>query len=31
MVEAYCVVCKEKGVEMSNPVIGRTSKRWIHC
>jgi hypothetical protein len=26
MVKAYCVVCKEKNVEMKDPVIGRTSK-----
>ncbi len=26
MVEGYCVVCKEKGVKMKNPVIGKTSK-----
>ena len=26
MVEGYCVVCKEKGVKMDNPVIGKTSR-----
>lgn len=26
MVEGYCVVCKEKGVKMDNPVIEKTSK-----
>lgn len=26
MVTGYCVVCKEKGVEMKDPVIGKTAK-----
>ncbi len=26
MVKGYCVVCKEKGVEMKNPEIHKTSK-----
>lgn len=26
MVNAYCVVCKEKGVEVKDPVINKTSK-----
>ena len=26
MVKGYCVVCKQKGVEMKNPVIKKTSK-----
>ena len=26
MVKAYCVVCKEKGVEMKDPVIEKTSR-----
>lgn len=26
MVKAYCVKCKEKGVEMKNPEIHRTTK-----
>ncbi len=26
MVKAYCVVCKEKGVEMKSPVIEKTSR-----
>ncbi len=26
MVEGYCVVCKEKGIKMDNPVIGKTSR-----
>jgi hypothetical protein len=26
MVKGYCVVCKEKGVEMKDPVINKTKK-----
>jgi len=26
MVKAYCVVCKEKGVEVKDPVINKTVK-----
>lgn len=26
MVKGYCVVCKEKGIEMKNPVIEKTSR-----
>lgn len=26
MVKGYCVVCKEKGVQMKNPVIGKTAR-----
>ena len=26
MVQGYCVVCKEKGVKMKEPVIGKTSR-----
>ena len=26
MVTAYCVKCKEKGVEMSAPEVGKTEK-----
>lgn len=26
MVKCYCVVCKKKGVDMKDPVIGRTSR-----
>ena len=26
MVKGYCVVCKEKGVEMKDPVIEKTSR-----
>lgn len=26
MVQAYCVVCKKKGVEMKDPVIEKTSR-----
>lgn len=26
MVQAYCVVCKEKGVEMKDPVIKKTKR-----
>ena len=26
MVSAYCVKCKEKGVEMNNPAIHQTKK-----
>ncbi len=26
MVQGYCVVCKAKGVEMKDPVIGKTSR-----
>jgi len=26
MVKGYCVVCKEKGVDMKNPEICKTSK-----
>ena len=26
MVEGYCVVCKQKGVKMNNPVIEKTVK-----
>jgi len=26
MVKGYCVVCKEKGVEMDNPVIEKTAR-----
>lgn len=26
MVKGYCVVCKEKGVDMDNPVINKTAK-----
>ncbi|MBT3249813.1 MAG: hypothetical protein HN846_01995 [Candidatus Pacebacteria bacterium] len=26
MITAYCVVCKEKGVEMSAPEISKTTK-----
>ena len=26
MVEGYCVVCKQKGVKIDNPVISKTSR-----
>jgi hypothetical protein len=26
MIQGYCVVCKEKGVEMKDPTIGKTSR-----
>ncbi len=26
MVKAYCVTCKEKGVDMKDPVIEKTSR-----
>ena len=26
MVQGYCVVCKQKGVEIKNPVIEKTSR-----
>lgn len=26
MVKAYCVVCKEKGVKMKDPVINKTAR-----
>ena len=26
MITAYCVKCKEKGVEMNNPVMHKTKK-----
>ena len=26
MVQGYCVVCKEKGVKMNDPVIEKTSR-----
>ncbi|UCD21090.1 MAG: hypothetical protein JSW08_00895 [archaeon] len=26
MVEGYCVVCKEKGVKIDNPVISQTKR-----
>lgn len=26
MVKGYCVVCKQKGVEMKSPVIEKTSR-----
>ena len=26
MVQGYCVVCKEKGVKMKDPVIEKTSR-----